>query len=99
MINDLTVKSPLIADHWKFVDDVTLSERLNQFPFYTVSSWAKDNNMNLNPKECKDMVVSPLKHTPDLALLLLKEVPLDKIVCHKVLRMTIMGNLKWNKNQ
>lgn len=29
MINDLAVKSPLIANHWKFVDDVTLSEVVN----------------------------------------------------------------------
>jgi hypothetical protein len=64
----------------------------------TISAWAKDNNMNLNPKKCKEMVVCPLKHTPDLAPLLLNEVPLDKLVSHKVLRMTIMDNLKWNKN-
>jgi hypothetical protein len=43
MINDLAVKSPLTADRWKFVDDVTLSElvvklRLNQFPFYRPTS-------------------------------------------------------------
>ena len=39
-----------------------------------------------------------VKHTPDLAPLLLNEVPLDKVVSHKVLGMTIMDNLKWNKN-
>ena len=105
MINDLAVKSPLIADHWKFVDDVTLSEVVKtesisvlQTDLDTISAWAKDNNMNLNPKKCKEMVVCPLKHTPDLAPLLLNEVPLDKVVSHKVLGMTIMDNLKWNKN-
>ncbi|CAB4036590.1 Hypothetical predicted protein, partial [Paramuricea clavata] len=60
----------------------------------TISAWAKDNNMNLNPKKCKEMVVCPLKHTPDLAPLLLN----DKVVSHKVLGMTIMDHLKWNKN-
>jgi hypothetical protein len=29
---------------------------------------------------------------------LLNEVPLDKVVTRKVLGMTIMDNLKWNKN-
>jgi hypothetical protein len=54
--------------------------------------------MNLNPKKCKEIVVCPLQHTPDLAPLLLNEVPLDRVVSHKVLGMTIMDNLKWNKN-
>ncbi len=44
------------------------------------------------------MVVCPLKHTPDLAPLLLNQVPLEKVIPHKVLGMTIMDNLKWNKN-
>jgi hypothetical protein len=87
MINDLAVKSPLIADHWKFVDDVTLSEVVKTESIYvlqtdldTISAWAIiDNNMNLNPKKCKEMVVFPLKRTPDLAPLLLNEVPLDKV--------------------
>ncbi|CAB3982749.1 Hypothetical predicted protein [Paramuricea clavata] len=103
-INNLAVKFPLIADHWKFVDDVTLSEVVKtesisvlQTNLDTISAWAKDNNMNINPKKCKEMVVCPLKHTPDLAPLLLNEVPLDKVVSHKVLGMTIMDNLKWIK--
>jgi hypothetical protein len=105
MINDLAVKSPLIADHWKFVDDVTLSEVVKtesisvlHTDLDTISAWAKGNNMNLNPKKCKEMMVCPLKHTPDLVPLLLNKVPLDKVVSHKVLRMTIIDNLKWNKN-
>ena len=55
MINDLAVKYPLIADHWKFVDDVTLSEVVKtesisvlQTDLDTISAWAKDNNMNLS---------------------------------------------------
>ena len=48
MINDLAVKFPLIADHWKFVDDVTLSEVVKtgsisvlQTDLDTISAWAK----------------------------------------------------------
>ena len=88
MINDLAVKSPLIltltADHWKFVDDVTLSEVVKsestailQTDLDTISAWSKDNNMNLNPKKYKEMVVCLLKHTPGLAPLLLNEVPVE----------------------
>ena len=58
----------------------------------------KDNNMNLNPKKCKEMLVCPLKPTPDLAPLLLNEVSLEKVATHTVLGTTIMDNLKWNKN-
>ncbi len=76
----------------------TESTSVLQTELDTILALSKDNNTNLNPKKCKEMVVCPLKHTPDLAPLLLNEVPLEKVVPHKVLGMTIMDNLKWNKN-
>ena len=63
-----------------------------------ISGWSKDNNMNLNPKKCKEMLVVPLKRTPDLTPLLLNGVSLEKVASHKMLGTTIMDNLKWNKN-
>lgn len=66
MINDLAVKSPLKADHWKYVDDVTLSEVVKtettsnlQSDLNIISMWANENNMNLNPKKCKEMLICP----------------------------------------
>lgn len=54
--------------------------------------------MNLNPKKCKEMLICPLQHHPDLAPLMVNGVPLEKVSSHKVLGLVIMDNVKWNNN-
>ena len=56
MINDLAIHSPLRSSHWKYVDDVTISEVTSlgeasslQNHINCISQWAQQNNMNLNP--------------------------------------------------
>ena len=58
MINDLAMNSPLHSRHWKYADDVTISEVVQpnrsstmQSDLDIISTWAKQNNMNLNPKK------------------------------------------------
>ena len=60
MINDLALKSPLKANHWKYVDDMSLSEVINidtpsrlQSDLDQISNWSTSNNMNLNHKSAK----------------------------------------------
>ena len=60
MINDLSISTPE-TNLWKFVDDVSISERLTkdsgasfQSTLDTVSSWASMNLMKLNAKKCKE---------------------------------------------
>ena len=105
MINDLALKSPLKANHWKYVDDKSLSEIVKretpstlQNDLDQISICSKNNNMNLNPKKCKEMVICPLKKAPDLDCLSINSIPLDRVSSHKVLGLNIMDNMKWNNN-
>ena len=105
MINDLALKSPLKANHWKYVDDMSLSEVINidtpsrlQSDLDQISNWSTSNNMNLNPKKCKEMVICPLKITPNLDSLSVNDIPLDRVSSHKLLGIKLMDTLKWNDN-
>ena len=64
MINDLEIKTPHTS-HWKYADDFTLSESLSVRDQPTLQSdlderqqWAEQNDMRLNVKKCKEMVIS-----------------------------------------
>ena len=105
MINDLATKSPLLSSHWKYVDDVTISEVVPsgqssslQRDLDCISQWASCNNMNLNPKKCKELVICPLRSQPDLSVLLVDGTPLERVSSYKVLGVTICDDLKWRKN-
>ena len=107
MINDLALKSPLKANHWKYVDDMSLSEVINinidtpprlQSGLDQISIWSKNNNMNLNPKKCKEMIICPLKNILDLDSLSINNIPLDIVSSHKILGLKMMDTLKWNDN-
>ena len=64
MINDQKLKSPHTS-HWKYVDDLSISESLSihdqstqQSNLEVVQQWAKErNDMRLNVKNCKEMVI------------------------------------------
>ena len=64
MINDLKIVSPR-SSNWKYVDDVTISEivptrevSILQNEMDVIGNWTSTNNMELNPKKCKEMIVS-----------------------------------------
>ena len=72
MINDLELKSPY-SSHWKYVDDLTLSESLSIRDHSTLQSdldkiiqWAESNDMRLNVSKCKEMVISFLRQSPNI---------------------------------
>ena len=105
MINDLALKSPLKGNHWKYIDDITLSEAIHadgtstlQYYLDTISSWSNENNMNHNQKKWKEMIICPLKMRPDLAPLTINGVPFEKLSSHKILGLIITNNIKWNDN-
>ena len=77
MVNDLKLKSPF--SYWKYVDDLTISEAIPvkgdsniQAALDQVNNhWATYNDMKLNPKKCKEMVISFARRdicTPDLTI-------------------------------
>ena len=74
MINDLKIASPR-SSNWKYVDDVTISEivptrevSILQNELDAISDWTNTNNMKLNPKKCKEMIVTfrrDIEHPPN----------------------------------
>ena len=103
MINDLATHSPLRSSHWKYVDDVTISEVSSlgevsslQNDIDCISQWAQQNNMNLNPKKCKIMTICPLKNKPLPPMLSINNLPLETVLSYKVLGLC--DTLRWNNN-
>ncbi|CAB4004415.1 Hypothetical predicted protein [Paramuricea clavata] len=81
MINDLELASSS-TDHWKYVDDVTISESLKknevsvlQSDLNTIERWTVNNNMKLNGKKCKEMIVSFVRSENDIPRLLIDDIP------------------------
>ena len=105
MINDLATRSPLHSNHWKYVDDVTISETISlgetsslQSDIDCISQWALHNNMNLNPKKCKIMTICPRSTKPAPLVISINNLPLESVKSYKVLGLTLSDTLKWNDN-
>ncbi|CAB4009334.1 RNA-directed DNA polymerase from mobile element jockey [Paramuricea clavata] len=104
MINDLELASSS-TDHWKYVDDVTISESLKknevsvlQSDLNTIERWTVNNNMKLNGKKCKEMIVSFVRSENDIPRLLIDGLPLDLVPSFKLLGLTMNNKLKWQDN-
>ena len=104
MINDLELASSS-TDHWKYVDDVTISESLKknevsvlQSDLNTIERWTVNNNMKLNGKKCKEMIVSFARSENDIPRLLIDGLPLDLVPSFKILGLTMDNKLKWQDN-
>ena len=72
MINDLELRSTNI-NHWKYVDNVSLSELLSLKKILTfqpelnaIQSWAVQNDVKLS-KKCKEMLISFLQDQPHVS--------------------------------
>ena len=90
------------SGHWKYVDDLTISEVFTpcsasslQGDLDSISNWAFNNNMNLNPKKCKEMLICPLRIKPELPASLVNNDPLDVVSVHKVLGITLCNTVTW----
>ena len=101
MINDLELASSS-TDHWNYVDDVTISESLKknevsvlQSDLNTIERWTVNNNMKLNGKKCKEMIVSFVRSENDIPRLLIDGLPLDLVPSFKILGLTMNNKLKW----
>ena len=104
MINDLELRSANM-NHWKYVDDVSLSESLSineistlQLELDAIYSWAAQNDMRLNGKKCKEMLISFLHDQPDVPRLCINGLPLELVHSFKVLGLTLNDKLKWQEN-
>ena len=93
------------GSRWLYVDDLTISEATPvkgnsniQTALDQVCHWASYNDMKLNPKKCKEMVI-PFANSdvriPGLTIAI-DRVDLERVQSHKVLGLTLQNNLKWN---
>ena len=104
MINDLKGISHG-TDIWKFVDDISASERLVrngssdiQSNLDSITSRSSENFMKLNSMKCEEMRVCFLRETPELLPLVINGQILELVHSHKVLGLIIQSNLKWNNH-
>ena len=77
MINDLFLDW---EDRWKYVDESSLSETLTrdqksnlQSTLNGINQWCARNNMSLNPRKCKEILVYFWKKNPDFSPLTVDE--------------------------
>ena len=87
------------------MDDVTISESLKknevsvlQSDLNTIERWTVNNNMKLNGKKCKEMIVSFVRSENDIPRLLIDGLPLDLVPSFKILGLTMNNKLKWQDN-
>ena len=104
MINDLELRSTNM-NHWKYVDDITLFESLSineistlQLELDAIQSWAVQNDMELNGKKCKEMLISFLYDQPDIPHLCIDGLPHELVHTFKALGLTLNDKLKWQEN-
>ncbi len=104
MINDLELTSSN-TNHWKYVDDVTISENVNRNEISTLQSdldsietWSRNNNMKLNGIKCKEMIISFLRNEIAIPRLRIDELTLELVESFKALGLTINNKLKWQNN-
>ena len=81
MINDLLVDWD---DRWKYVDDSSVSETLSRNQdsnFQTIlegiMQWCARNNMSLNPRKCKEILVCFWKNNPNFPPMIVDEQPIE----------------------
>ena len=79
IINYLDVKTHAMGI-WKFVDDISTSERFTKDSNSKFqSSIDSCNLMKLNPKKCNELHVCFLRETPNLSPLLIDGHPLEVV--------------------
>ena len=94
MINDLLTN---YRDRWKYVDDSTLSETLTrdqpsslQSILDGINQWCGENDMLLNIKKCKELLVCFWKNKPNIPPLKLNNHPIEVVQSAKLLLLLLL---------
>ena len=99
MIDDLRLDVPT----YKYVDDTTLytvsndpnDDRL-QTAVTAVKEWSSNNDMRLNSKKTKEMVISFSKPPPQLPSIKVDGCPLERVDSVTLLGVILSSDLSWD---
>ena len=98
MVNDLKT---LESDHWKYVDDLTISEVIQKYSqsnmqqeLDCISNWCDQNYMQLNPEKCKELTFNFRRDFPKLPQLTIDETTLETVSSRKLLGYQFQNELK-----
>ena len=87
------------------MDHVSHSESLSvneistlQLELDAIHYWAVQNDIKLNGKKCKEMLINFLQDQPDVPRLCIDGLPLELVQSFKVLGLTLNDKLKWQEN-
>ena len=88
IINDLLVDW---EDRWKYVDDSSLLETLTkdqesilQTTLDGINQWCGRNNMSLNPRKCREILICFWKNNSDFPPLTIDEQPIELVKSAKL---------------
>ena len=101
MINDLLKDWEC---RWKYVDDTTLSETVIvneesvlQCTLYGINLWCEENDMVLNIRKCKEILICFWKKKPNFQQLTVNNYPVEHVNSAKLLGVMLSSDLKWNE--
>ena len=102
MINDLLKDW---ESQWKYVDDITLSETVIvneesvlQCTLDGINLWCEENDMVLNTRKCKEILICFWKKKPNFQQLTVNNYPVEHVNSAKLLGVMLSSDLKWNEH-
>jgi hypothetical protein len=88
---------------YKFVDDVTVSEVVDQSTSHMqlaaqqLAEWSKKNLMNINTKKTKEMMLGPALLNPPPQTVI-NDRTIERVASFKLLGVAIANNLNWDEH-
>jgi hypothetical protein len=91
-----------MLDTFKFVDDVTMIEIVEQsansqmqIASDQIAAWSRPNFMNIIAKKTKEMLLGPIKLNPPPSIVI-NNSPVERVLTFKLLGIVISNNLCWD---
>lgn len=89
----------------KFADDTTVvglisggDESAYRDEVERLSSWCKDNNLLLNTKKTKELIIDYRRHKTEIQPLIINDDCVERVTDFRFLGVSIEGNLSWSVN-